>query len=473
MEYGLAKGMAVDLGFNQRVQDLRYQEEMARRQKAESEAKAKLFADDLAFQNAANSFDNPRIKEFAKAQIQKIGDYVSQNPDWETNVNKRAQLNLLKRELKDNPELIRGVQSDSSYKELITDLQEAVKAPEQHDMDAYNEWQSKWSNYTKFGNQDGEEAAKLQGTKAFTYQRPKNFIDINKSFAEVGNKFKDMKVKSIKGGMGAYEEYADPKSLQTVAAQMYSQNKRQFDKLATQNGVDPMQFIMQGIDAHISKKRDLGDYGLQKEMAILKAKKAMEGGGPVANTFKLAVKDQVHSNVASDLMDEVLGDGARTIIRSKDGGKVIDITGSTKVSRTGYNFKADPTGKNPALKGVRYAEGVSYIPLEQAYELGIVEKGGWFGDDSPAQGFKDFVTIESKENKDGKIEKIAKVIVFSPFDENNQAIEGKFNAKTMTTKQRPLPTENSQYNQAGVGDIITNKKTGKKYRIVEGGYEEL
>ena len=259
-EFGLIQGLAQDLGYDQRINDLRYQEEAMRRAQATSEAKAKMFADDLDFQNATNSFDNPIIKNKAKETIAKIGAFVRENPDWEGDVNKRSQLNLLKRELKDNPDLLRGVASDNAYKQYLADLQEVAKNPNQHDTEAYDEISQQWNNYLRFGNQNGEEAAKAEGAKAFVYTKPKDWIDINKAFAETGNKFKDMKVKSIKGGLGAYEEYADPDSLAIIASQMYSQNQRQIHRIAKQKGISPLDYVMAGIDAHIPKQRDMGEY---------------------------------------------------------------------------------------------------------------------------------------------------------------------------------------------------------------------
>jgi hypothetical protein len=441
-EFGLIQGLAQDLQYDQRINDLRYQEEAMRRAKASSDAKAKLFSDDMDFQNASNQFDNPIIKQKGKEIIAKIGAFVRENPDWEGDVNKRSQLNLLKRELKDNPDLIRGVASDNNYKQYVADLQEVAKNPNQHDSDAYNSIGEQWNNYLKFGNQNGEEAAKTEGPKAFLYSKPKDFIDVNKEFAAVGNNFKDMRVKTIKGGMGAYEEYANPDSLKTVASQMYAQNQRQIDKIAASKGMAPIDYVMAGINAHIPKKRDMGDYSLAKEMAMARYKAKMSGGGgPEADTYKTSIVDRDHSVVSSDLMDSILGPGAKTIITSNDGKQVIDLTG-INAKRTGYNFYADPN------KGVKYAEATAYIPLEQAVEMGIVKSGfGIFTDDEVAPEFNKFAKIESKEGEDGKVHKAVKVTVFNPFDVNNAANAGVFNAKTMTSKQRPLPEQ--EYQQSG------------------------
>lgn len=451
-EFGTNQGLAVDLQYDQRINDLRYQEEAMRRAEAMGAAKSALFANDLEFQTAANSFDNPIIKNKAKETISKIGAFVRENPDWETNVNKRSQLNLLKRELKDNPDLIRGVASDNAYKQYLADLQEVAKNPNQHDTEAYDSIANQWNNYVRFGNQNGEEAAKTEGAKSFIYQKPKDWIDVNKAFADVGNDFKDMRVKSVKGGLGAYEEYANPDSLKIVANQMYSQNQSQIDRIAKEKGIAPIDYVMAGINAHIPKKRDMGDYGLAKEMAMARYKAKAEGSaGMQADTYKTSVVDRDHSVVSSDLMDAILGPGAKTILTSNDGKQVLDMTG-INAKRTGYNFYADPK------KGVKYAEATAYIPIDQAVEMGIVKSGfGIFTDDEVAPEFNKFAKIESKEGEDGKVHKAVKVTVFNPFDVNNAANAGAFNAKTMTSKQRPNPeTEYQQSSQQIMVDDAGN-----------------
>lgn len=438
-EFGTNIGLAQDLQYDQRINDLRYQEEAMRRAEAMGAAKSKLFADDLEFQTAANSFDNPIIKNKAKETISKIGAFVRENPDWETNVNKRSQLNLLKRELKDNPDLIRGVASDNAYKQYLADLQEVAKNPNQHDTDAYDSVANQWNNYVRFGNQNGEEAAKTEGAKSFIYQKPKDWIDVNKAFADVGNDFKDMRVKSVKGGLGAYEEYANPDSLKIVANQMYSQNQSQIDRIAKEKGIAPIDYVMAGINAHIPKKRDMGDYGLAKEMAMTRYKAKLAGSGGVeASTYDKSIKDTNHSVVSSDLMDEILGPGAKTIFTSNDGKQVLDMTG-LNIKRTGYNFYPNPN------QPMKYAEATGYIPMEKAVEMGIVKEGfGIFTDDEVAPEFNKFAKIESKEGEDGKVHKAVKVTVFNPFDVNNESNRGMFNKKTMTSKQVPLPEQEYQ-----------------------------
>jgi len=441
-EYGLALGLSQDLGYDQRINDLYKKQEMMRLAHEASNQKAEMFANDLDFTEGGNAFDAPLVKQRAYETINKIGQIARNNPNWESDIAALTQIKMLRKDLKGNEHITRAMITNDNFKKLNTDMQTAAKDPNQHNIKAYEDELSRYRNYEAYGHPEGKEAAEKEGLKPFLYNKPKDFIDINKAFADIGNSFKDMRVKSVKGGLGAYEEYANPDSLKTVAAQMYSQNQSQIDKIAAQKGIAPIDYVMAGINAHIPKKRDMGDYGLAKEMAMTRYKAKLAGtGGPEADTYKTSIVDRDHSVVSSDLMDSILGDGAKTILTSNDGKQVLDLTGIS-VKRTGYNFYADPQ------RGVKYAEGTAYIPMEKAIEMGIVKSGfGIFTDDEVSPDFNKFAKIESKEGEDGKLHKAVKITVFNPFDVNNAANAGVFNAKTMTSKQRPMPEQ--EYQQSG------------------------
>lgn len=490
-EFGMLTGLAQDLQYDQRINDLYKQEQLMRQAHEESAKKAEMFANDLDYTQGANAFDRPLIKQRAMETIKKIGEIAANNPNWETDIGALTQIKLYKKDLKSNDLTLRAMVTDDNAKKLMADMQVAAKSPNQHNMDAYQNELRRYKNYEQFGNPDGEEAAKAEGPKAYLYTKPQDFIDLNKAYYEIGNKFKDMRVKTIKGGTGAYEEYANPDSLKLVAGQLYSQNKYQIDKAAAQSGVAPLDYVMAGIDAHIPKARNMGDYSLAKEMAILRAKQRMAGGGgPQANTYKVSVVDEMESQVPVQAIDAIVKDGTKTVLMSNDGKQVIDLTG-VNAKNTGYNFYAYPgevekkfkNQKHDPMKAqTRYAEATTYIPLDKAEEMGILKKGfsllgANFTDDEISPDFSKFAKIESKEGEDGKLQKAVKLTVHRPFDVNSAANAGLFNAEVMTSKQRPLPEENYQdvgyVNLGGqnvaIGTKLRDKKTGKTVIVTANG----
>jgi hypothetical protein len=456
-EYGLPLGLAVDMQFDQRINDLRYRDEQNRRAKAMAEAKMKLFADDLDYQNAVNAHDNPLIKSYAQNQIKKIGAFVRENPDWQTNFDKRTQFNQLKRELKDNPEINRGLASDASYKEYLKDLAEVAKNPQQHDTQAYDEIKQQWQNYLATGNQYGEEAAKTQGKQAFVYTKPRDFVDLNKAFQETGNTFKDLKTRPIKGGRNAYEEYADPNSLKTVAEQMYLQNKRQIDLEAARRGVDPMSLVESGINAHIPKKRDFGDYGLSDGIALANYKKRLDGldREVKGSAYQEAFVNAPQGVVNPAFLEQTYGSKPRNIIYDNKGSQQIDNTGN-RVYYTGAHKWVETKGANGKPQRQKLVEVYSYLTPEQAKEKGIYEEHGW----NPFQGeeitpeWNKQAELVTTQDKDGNDVKAVKVKAFMPV-ELNSAYAGAFDNEVHIAKSKLMgaqPNEAAQNVPTGTVD---------------------
>lgn len=439
-EFGNINALAVSGDYDKQINDARYHQQQLQQQASQNEAKRRLFESDIEFQSGSNPFDAPLVKQENQKIVQQLGKFISENPDWDTNFEKRGVVKQMKRSLKDNPHVLRAMATNENRKALLTYAQEMKQKGLPFDEAELNNQLTKYDNYEKFGNPEGLDAAKAEGLKPYVFIKPKDFIDTNKAFEDIGNGFKDMKVNTkVKGGLGAYEEYANPETLKGIATQMYLNNKRQFDQQITSKGQDPIKFIMGGIDAHIAKKRDMGDYGLSKAMALEKYKFDLENANtaPIANTYQMAVRSKDKSMVPVKAIDAIVGDGAKTIIKSKDG-KITDVTGLFKTKNTGYNFRSDN-------KGTRLAESVGYIPLDQAVEMGIVDSGfGPFTDDEINPNYKQFAQIVTSAGDDGKTQKAVKVTAFKIFDENNPANEGIFNSETMTSKQQPLPSNMSQ-----------------------------
>ena len=174
LEFGLRLGLASDMQYDKRIQDLRYNEEANRRAKNDAEAKAKVFADDFNYTNAMNTHDNPLVKQAAQFQIKRIGSFVNNNPDWQTNVQKRAEYQQLLRELKDNPDLNRGLSTDKEF-ELMNKYMGDPKNAEITNSPEFETVKRQRNNYLQFGNQYANSADQVDsfgGKKAFVFQSP-------------------------------------------------------------------------------------------------------------------------------------------------------------------------------------------------------------------------------------------------------------------------------------------------------------
>jgi len=238
LEFGLRTGLAANLQYDQRINDLRYNEEAQRRAENEAAAKAKMLADDMAFATPMNSFDNPMVKQQAQFQIKRIGSYINQNPDWQTNVQKRAQYGVMLRELKDNEHLNRGIAADTAMK----DMDKYQSDPKNADIVNSNDWkaiQAGRDNYLKFGHQAGEEVAKKQGLKAFSFVPPEAAQDTATILMNLAKNVEHDKVSSYQDG-GYKKQISQTRKLQAVEHAIASGNWGKYLKKDYNNYLDQL-----------------------------------------------------------------------------------------------------------------------------------------------------------------------------------------------------------------------------------------
>ena len=453
IQAGLARGLAQDLQYDQRIQDLRYQKQEMDRAQALNAAKVKMFVDDTDYMNAVNSFDNPRIKQYSEQVIKDLGKYINENPDYMYDSQKMMEVKRMKRQLKDNPYLHQGIASDDAIKKYNADLSEVAKNPERHSKGAYEKIAQQLDNYTKFGNQDGEDAARALGTKAFTYTKPRDFRDLNEDFASIGNKFKDVKQESMAGkGRNAFSEYANPETLKITANQYYSQNKEQIDEEATKAGMDPIVYTMQGIDAHIPKRVDYGDYGLidamtMRNLAKRDAKKEETEVAQGPTTWDYEIRTKEEGKESGEVFDKAIGIPKDVKIRDNDG-KEIDLSGvefkSTGAHKVFEVTVMDKDGKPKKVKQ-KFREVFTDLTPDISNKYGFtkdkymfINPANYLADEQNeiASNFENNgqISMVNRTDKDGKTIKATQIKTWIPLDIDNQAARGRYDKINMATK---------------------------------------
>lgn len=447
MNFALPIGLAQTINYEGKINDLHYNELAMKRVKDEQEAKAKMFADDTDYTNAMNSFDSPKVKEFARAKIKEIGAFVNANPDWQTNVSKRIQYKQLVKELKDNEDLKRGLASDKSYDEYQKDLAEKSKHPELLDADAYKQVGDQWDNYTKFGNQfakSQEEADKL-GRKSFVYTAPKDFADLTQAGLEYGNKFKDFDVKPLAGGgLGSYEEIPKEDDLNASTTDFYKRNEKQINIEAQRKGLNPFDYAQKLIRAGINGKRDYGDYKTLYEMNKDHAAKKDDGTRLEGNYHK-DIANTSSSTISGDLFKDMLGAKPPLLVKDNNG-NTIDLTGH-EVEYPGYNvyFGDDPKkgiiGQDHR-KGIKNAQVRIVMSKEEAFKKGIADDKWWPRNDQIKPEWTNKAHIETKKNEQGKDEEYVVVDSFIPFNVNTSSYQGLYDTKSSPNKSVESPKDN-------------------------------
>lgn len=442
IQAGLARGLAQDLQYDQRIQDLRYQKQEMDRAQALNAAKVKMFVDDTDYMNAVNSFDNPRIKQYSEQVIKDLGKYINENPDYMYDAQKMMEVKRMKRQLKDNPYLHQGMASDDAIKKYNADLAEVAKNPERHSKTAYEKIAQQLDNYTKFGNQDGEDAARTLGTKAFTYTKPRDFRDLNEDWKVIGNGWKDVKQESMAGkGRNAFSEYANPETLKITASQYYSQNKEQIDEEATKAGMEPVAYVMKGIDAHIPKKVDYGDYGLIDAMTmrnLAKRDAAASAKPETSSTWDYEIRGKSEGKDTGEKFDRIFGIPKNVTIKDNKGNPY-DLTG-IEFKHTGNHkvFEETVIGKDGKPKKVKVKKALVFadLPTDQSDEIGITKNPMFFGDSEISSSFvgNSAISLVDRVNKDGKSIKAAQIKTWVPIDVDNQSQRGEYDKIGLATR---------------------------------------
>jgi hypothetical protein len=473
IQAGLARGLAQDLQYDQRIQDLRYQKQEMDRAQALNAAKVKMFVDDTDYMNAVNQFDNPRIKQYSEQVIKDLGKYINENPDYMYDSQKMMEVKRMKRQLKDNPYLHQGMASDDAIKKLHADMAEVAKNPEMHDKGAYERLAQQEQNYYKFGNQDGEDAARQIGAKAFVYNKPRDFRDLNEDFVDIGNKFKDVKQTAMAGkGRNAFSEYANPETLKIIANQYYSQNPEQINQEAAKAGMNPIEYVMKGIDAHIPKRVDYGDYGLIDAMTLrnMDRRAAKKDGAEVPQgptTWDYEIRGKMEGTDSGEVFDKAIGIPKDVKIADNDGNQ-IDLTG-IEFQHTGRHKVFEETvigndGKPKKVK-VKKVEVFADIPKEVSDKYGFTyDPWGW-GDYKINSNFENNsqVMLVDRSDKEGKSFKATQIKTWRPLDVDNQASRGRYDKINMATKYQEGVDQGSS-NEVEQRGYIYDRTTGKALR---------
>lgn len=218
-DFGIKRGLAVRVDTRQDIANLRANEQLDRQQKIDAQTKAKLFSDDLQFGKASNPWDHKQLKNFTEKKIRQIGEFVNQNPDFDTDPIKLATLKRLKADLIDNPVVYRS-QRIAAHKQAMDEFAADPKNAALIQTEKFIRQQLSYENYVKTGSADPEKPG-----VEFTFNAPGFDVDRNKYFAErassIGrNKFREYRSNNALWGI----READEKDFMSEALGILSSN---------------------------------------------------------------------------------------------------------------------------------------------------------------------------------------------------------------------------------------------------------
>ena len=465
MEFGGAMGLSQDLQFNERINDARYQNQQMERAKANAAASAKMFADQYSQGAVGSQYDDPIIKDYTHKKMLEAGTIMRSNPNYRYDPIVLGQLKEIENDIKGNQHVLRAVSYVEAKKKLKEDMAESAKNPQLRDDGMYQQRLQEIDNYNKFGHQDGQKAAELEGPQTFTYTKPQSLVDVDKNWQDAGGKFKDVIPKSIKGGRNAYEEVARPKSLNVIAGQEYESNKRTYDLIAKKKGFNESQlldYIKTGIDSYIPKKRDFGDYGLSDAMYMVNYKKRADGLDRPVNqsAYQEAFVNAKEGVVSPAILEQTYSTKPRNIIYNNKGESQIDNTGN-RIFYTGVHKwieRKDSQGKPSKQKVV---ETYTYLSKDDAKKKGIYDGGTFgFGKGISPEWNKQAEVVNVGEGD--KQQEVVKVKSLMPV-ELNAAYAGAFDTEAHLTKSKLMAQQPQEGDGGGSAPQIGQVQDGYRY----------
>ncbi|MFA7287678.1 MAG: hypothetical protein WC055_02260 [Melioribacteraceae bacterium] len=430
MEWGTLAGLTVKNNLDQQIQDAKYFDQQRRQNEVMNMQKAKMFSDDLEFQNGSNPYDDAIIKQENQRLVSDIGKYVTDNPDWTTNVYKASEVKRMKQSMKSTPAVLRSMAYKDAMAKFNADLSEVAKNPNKYDAEAYDAIQQQVENYHKYGNQYGEEAAKKEGARPLVYQKPQDLINVPDTLLKAGKNINNFNVKKGKD-LGEYMTEPKPEEVKAIKDSIYQEHNRSIALQAKQLGLTTPQqidkWLTDGIIAGFEPKYSPGDPNALWERGMrereLRAKEAKSSPMPSYTPFDdLFDKRKPAGNVPAELAYKTWGETPKIKVVGNSG-QAVDLTGLKMNYDNRYVTDS---------KGRRYLSGYVNVPLDVAKQNGI-----WTGDDEDggiSASFLGKAVRRQKESKDGKGATFVKLDYMMPIDYNDGTARQLYNSHAQPAK---------------------------------------
>jgi hypothetical protein len=469
MEIGGLRGLTFDTGQDKLIQDLQYQDQAIRQKQALDTAKAKMFADDLEFQQGSNPFDAQLIRQEGEQIMGQLGQLRESNPNFWYDPGAQAQAKFLKQSMRSTPSVLRSISYKTAKDGFIKDAAEAAKNPEQWDLETMGQWEQKFSNYDKYGHPDGPEGIKRDGGPIpMVYQAPQKLIDVTGELLKSGKNINNFNV--IKGkNLGEYMTEPKAEEVKAIKDAFMNQHSRAIQIQAERQGIrTPEQlddWLTKSIVAGFEPKYDPGDPNAlwergmrERELAV--KQQALDGKGPKEPSYTpfddLTDPRKPAGNVPAEVAEKVWGITPKIYVQPNTivgkNYKGIDLTGLP----VKYDNRYVTDGR-----GVRYLTAKVDVPMQIAANTGI-----WGGpaDDEDA-GISEAFLGKAVRRLNPKGNQVIQMDVMIPIDKNDKTARQLYNSKAQPAKlSEPLQRPDT-FDEAASGMPQTIEQDGYTYTL--------
>lgn len=469
MEIGGLRGLTFDTGQDKLIQDLQYQDQSIRQKQALDMAKAKMFADDLEFQNGSNPFDAKLIRQEGEAVLQELGKLKESNPNFWYDPNAQAQAKFIKQSMKSSPSVLRYIAYKAAKDNFIKDYAEAAKNPEQWDSEALMEWERKFNNYDQFGHPEGTDGLKRDGGPTpISYQSPQKLIDVTSELLKAGKNINNFDVIGGKN-LGEYRTQPKPDEVEAIKNSFKSQHGRAIQVQAQKQGIKSEEeldaWLTKSIMAGFEPKYDPGDVnalwerGMEERKLNLEKEKLDGKKQPSSNYTPwddLNDQRKPSGNVPAEVVEQVWGKTPKIFVQPNT------IVGKNyrNIDLTGLPVDYDNRYVTDS-RGVRYITGKVNVPLEIAAGTGI-----WAGKaNNEDAGISEAFLGKGVRRLDKNGNTVIQMDVKIPIDKNDGTARQLYNAKVQPAKLSTPLQETDVVNFGSMGQPKTVVQNGVTYTL--------
>lgn len=218
INFGIYQGLNVKLPYQDEMQQKMQFMAMERQAKNDAETKAKLLYDDMEFGKATSDYGQEQLNNFYSQRIKEIGKFVTDNPDITLSPAKMMQLKNMKRQLVDNPILLKEMRF-AKERDALQDF--IKKNPGVEHEPEIQEMLAKVKNYNMTGRAD-----QADPNSEFVFLNPDMKVDLPNAIMSAFKNVKKNGIEPIAGTKEAgYYSFADDNDVYAAAQTLLTDPK--------------------------------------------------------------------------------------------------------------------------------------------------------------------------------------------------------------------------------------------------------
>jgi hypothetical protein len=442
-DFGLSQAFTVKTNAseaaNNQIEDMKYAEQIRRQNEAMAMAKAKMFADDIEFQNGSNDYDSTIIKKENGDMLKKLGD-LKNNPSYWTDRNLQAQAKLIKNDFKQTKAVLRSAAWKDTMAKYNAFSKEALDNPTEYNLDQLEAFKKQVANYGKDASGNYLPSDQVE---ALVFNQPEKLANVDKLERELGAALEPQTYESLKNGRdGSFIGYLNDTDALEQAKGIYKNNQSTYNY--KNKGKAPEEIvsgIAERLKSFVPIKYDIGDrnpvddaLAIEAGRARIKAIADAKSTGRPVDPYALLLNDRYTKDEPKTLA-ATFGTSVPYSYTDANGnlrqGKGRDFNYDGVIFDKGYR----KDGKYQRT-GIKVTPGYIEETLQWGKDEGFLTKPMW-GEPKVKPEFENRVKIVNGPiGDDGKASRILQVDAFNEIPANDAKWALKYNKQFTTTDQR-------------------------------------